>query len=86
MKTVKTYTCILFKFTKTVVGFQKRINFPLLFVEYVVNKMCGTPCLVGKQNPDTSCCRYIVKQLAMFEISKALGTSLKKQWGLIEWK
>ena len=49
-----------------------------LFVEYVVHKMCGTTCLVGIRNPDTSCCRYIVKQLAMFEISKALGTSLKK--------
>jgi len=28
----------------------------------------------------------IVKQLVMFEISKALGTSLKERWGLIEWK
>ena len=83
MKTFETYTFFLFKFTetKTVLGVQKRINFLLLFVEYVVNKMCGTPCLVGKRNPDTSCFRYIVKQLAMFEVSKGTGYKLKKTMG-----
>ena len=81
MKTVKTCTCILFKFTKTVVEFQKGINFLFLFVESVVDKMCGTHCLVGKQNPDTSSCKCIDKQLATFELSMALGTSLKISMG-----